>query len=542
MAQISCGGYLQCIAMTRAGEAIAWGAFFVAETDPNPGVILTATKVALPAGRRLVYVGSLNLSSFGLLDDGTVMTFPTTPEKRLLQEPGKVERVTTRSVGGTISGLTAGGLVLAGGTDALPVPAGATSFTMPTPVAIGSVYNIAVLTQPAGLSCLVANGTGSMPFGNVANVRVLCAPSSVAETALHSFAGGSGDGSGPEGSLIRASDGNFYGTTSLGGASNRGTIFRLTPAGALTVLHSFTGSFSVRTGDGFEPNGGLIQASDGNLYGTTRWGGLSDFGTVFRISLSGAYAVLRSFARDAGGGDPLGGLVQAADGNLYGTTSGGGTYSRGTVFRVVTTSGATTVLYSFGGVANDGAGPTTSLIRASDGNLYGTTTGGGAFGYGTIFRITTSGTLTQLYSFAAIGASSGGDKGLVQASDGNLYGMTSRGGANDRGTVFRMSLGGTVSTLYDFDSVSNTPAGNLVQASDGNLYGVTSCGDNNNGTVFKISLSGAASLHYLFGLGGTGDGRCPSGGLIQGSDDALYGMTSAGGAHNAGTVFRLTLK
>jgi len=231
---------------------------------------------------------------------------------------------------------------------------------------------------------------------------------------------------------MQASDGNLYGTTTKGGAnSNAGTVYKITTAGAETVMWSFGGS-----GDGVNPYASPIQASDGNLYGTTYGGGANGAGTVFKITTAGAETVLWSFGGSGDGALPDSGLMQASDGNLYGTTTSGGTNGAGTVFKI-TTAGAETVLWSFGG-SGDGAKPYGGLIQASDGNLYGTTYGGGANGAGTVFKITTTGAETVLWSFGGSGDGVNLDGALMQASDGNLYGTTYGGGANGAGTVFNI--------------------------------------------------------------------------------------------------------
>src|ERR1035437_5010146 len=196
-------------------------------------------------------------------------------------------------------------------------------------------------------------------------------------TTLHSFAGG--DGQGPYAGLVQGSAGTFYGTTLGGGASDLGTVFKITPNGTLTTLHSFTG------GDGQIPYAGLVQGSEGNFYGTTSSGGTSDLGTVFKITPFGALTTLYSFA-GSDGATPTAGLVQGSDGNFYGTTSYGPARNLGTVFKI-TPDGTLTTLYSFAG--SDGEHPTTaSLVQGSDGNFYGTTSSGGAFGNGVVFRLT----------------------------------------------------------------------------------------------------------------------------------------------------------
>jgi uncharacterized repeat protein (TIGR03803 family) len=348
------------------------------------------------------------------------------------------------------------------------------------------------------------------------------------------------DGSNPQARLIQATDGNLYGTTYYGGANNAGTVFKITPSGTLTTLHSFAGT------DGKYPLAALVQATDGNFYGTTDGGGAAGGGTIFKITPSGALTTLYSFCSQSGcadGGGPQASLVQASDGNFYGTTYGGGTNNDGTVFKI-TPSGTLTTLHSFSGA--DGANPYAGLIQATDGNFYGTTFAGGYSycalqGCGTIFKITTSGTLTTLYWF------SGADgyspyAGLVQGSDGNFYGTTYNGGAycppHGCGTVFKISASGMLTTLYSFSGGDGSnPYAGLIQATDGNFYGTTYAGAPGSGTVFKITPSG--TLTTLHSVGAGSDGIYPYAGLVQGSDGNLYGTTIYGGAAGDGTVFKI---
>jgi len=341
--------------------------------------------------------------------------------------------------------------------------------------------------------------------------------------------------------LIQANDGNFYGTTSLGGANNDGSVFRITPSGVLTTLYSFCSKSACS--DGANPIGGLIQASDGNLYGTT------EIGTVFKITLSGTLTTLGG----TGGQFPLAALIQGKDGNFYGTTSRGGSntctlrpgyrVSCGTAFKI-TPGGAVTTLASFDQAS--GFAPSSPLIQASDGNFYGTTPLGGANypGFGTVYKITPAGTLTVLHSF------DGGDgeksyAGLVQGTDGELYGTTSFGGANANysGTVFKISLSGMLTTMHSFDGPDGSGAdAALILATDGNFYGTTSgVGYNNLGTVFKITPGGAITVLHSFE--GT-DGELSYASLIEGSNGDLYGTTEFGASsacnEGCGTIFRLS--
>jgi uncharacterized repeat protein (TIGR03803 family) len=386
------------------------------------------------------------------------------------------------------------------------------------------------------------------------------AQDTVAFTTLHSF--DSKDGDDPFGTLIQATDGNLYGTTSFG-FRNGGTVFKITPSGALTTLYGFC--HQSRCTDGDVPLAGLVQAIDGNFYGTTTNGGANGHGTVFQITATRKFTELYSFCSQAAcadGSDPGAGLVQATDGNFYGTAEGGGANDGGTVFKI-TPEGTLTTLYSFcsqSGCA-DGGGPDAGLVQAADGNFYGTTMEGGVndscFGVscGTVFKITRSGALTTLYSFCSASDCSDGEfpqAALVQATDGSLYGTTTLGGANGEGTVFKITPDGTLTTLYSFCSRSGCADGSgpraaLIQATDGDLYGTTNLGGaNGGGTVFKITLSGMLMTLYTFcSKTGCTDGEGPFAGLVQDTSGKFYGTTGGGGTGGCpgggcGTVFSLS--
>jgi uncharacterized repeat protein (TIGR03803 family) len=351
------------------------------------------------------------------------------------------------------------------------------------------------------------------------------------------------DGSGPYFmSLVQGADGSLYGVTFYGGANNLGTVFKVTPAGTLTTLHSFAGYPT----DGAHPGAGLVLSTDGDFYGTTEGGGANNDGTVFRITPSGTLTTQHSF--DSTDGElPDATLVQATNGNLYGTTYQGGTstacvYGCGTVFSVAP-GGRLTTLHSFAGYPTDGATPYGALIQATDGNLYGTTlhggTGAGTDGPGTLFEITLGGTLTTLHSFDVTDGT-GPSGGLVQSTSGNFYGTTNGGGANDDGTVFKATPEGTVTTLYSFDGTDgDSPEAGLVLGTDGSFYGPTSGGGANGyGTVFKITPGGALTTLHSFDLT---DGSEPADGLVQATNGTFYGANSNGGANSDGTVFSLAV-
>jgi uncharacterized repeat protein (TIGR03803 family) len=394
------------------------------------------------------------------------------------------------------------------------------------------------------------------------------------ETVLHSFGATSMDGSGPQ-VPIQGKDGNFYGTTyggganklssgSFSGATGDGTFYMITPAGVETVLYSF-GASDV---DGLGPVGNVIQASDGNFYGTTVLGGAAGKGTVFKITPAGVETVLYSFGTSSTDAtNPSSGVIQGTDGNFYGTTGSGGangTPGYGTVF-MVTPSGVETVLYSFGASSADGQNPAGGLVQAADGNFYGTTVSGGSMadlpqgtGQGTVYRITPAGEETVIYAFGASNSDGYGPTGtLVQDSAGNFYGTTSNGGSTiSGGTLFEVTPSGVETVLHTFNpssGVDGSAPGSIILGSDGNLYGTTSSGGAGaGGIVFMITPAGAESVLYSFGNSGAvakpgTDGSFPNG-VIQGTDGNLYGTTSAGGASEsntstgAGVFFKITLR
>jgi uncharacterized repeat protein (TIGR03803 family) len=315
-------------------------------------------------------------------------------------------------------------------------------------------------------------------------------------TTLYSFNGT--DGSELTGGLVQGTDGNFYGTTDGGGAHLAGMVFRITPAGTLTTLYSFCSQQGCP--DGEWPWDTLVEARDGNFYGTTYVGGLFNgncmtsygqtCGTVFKITPTGALTTLYRFCSRPNctdGENPHAGLVQGRDGNFYGTTVSGGVQSEncpsgcGTVFKIAP-GGVLITLHSFD--SYDGESPSGTLVQASDGNFYGTTQSG------TVFKMTPSGTLTTLQNLSGSATA-----GLVLASDGNFYGTTNLGGDDNCyflgcGTVFKMTPSGTLTTLHTFEgSDGEWPYGGLVQAPDGFLYGTTNSGGTyGEGTIFRVAV------------------------------------------------------
>ena len=397
-------------------------------------------------------------------------------------------------------------------------------------------------SQPQSRLYQAADGTfyGTTKFGGGANLgTVFTMTPSGAITVLHSF-GTTDDGARAQAPLLQASDGNFYGTTAGGGVYDMGAIFRMTPAGQVSVVHAFAGGGS----EGTQPAAGLLQATDGNFYGTTPSGGSTvsggGFGTVFRLTPTGVLTVLHAFTgATADGATPQAALVQAADGSLIGTTSSGGFFRLGTVFRVTPDGTTFSILHAFGGGSLDGAQPLAALLQATDGNFYGTTQQGGASSRGTVFRMTPAGGVTVVYAFKG-GVDGASPRGLIQASDGNLYGMTSLNGAFNGGTAFRLTLAGTLTTLHTFGGNDGTsPQAGLLQAMDGIFYGTTSArGAFNGGTIFSMTPGG--DLTVVAALGGT-EGIASTAALIQGGDGNFYGTTTAGGPTGLGVIFRLAL-
>ncbi len=385
-----------------------------------------------------------------------------------------------------------------------------------------------------------------VPMRHIIGLLLFCflatvACSSQAFSTLVNFGGGT-NGIYPNGTLVLGSDGNLYGTTSNGGDNSVGTIFEVTPDGVLNTLYSFSYS------GGNEPFTGLMQANDGNFYGTTSQGGGYDVGIVYRMTPGGIVTKIHSFA-GWDGVPPSGTLILATDGYLYGVASYGGTDTIGGTVYKISLQGALTVVHSFcpNRDCSEGQAPRGTLVQASDGNFYGTTSAGGPYcagngGCGTVFKLTPDGTLTTLHYF---NQSDGAFPyaGLVLANDGNFYGTTTLGGAQNYGTVFKITPDGTFTSLHSFNNTDGRlPYGPLVQASDGYFYGATYQGglycQLGCGTVFRITPQGGfTSLHSF----DNSDGNLSYAGMLESTDGILYGTTSSGGTNYSGTLFRLVL-
>jgi uncharacterized repeat protein (TIGR03803 family) len=364
-------------------------------------------------------------------------------------------------------------------------------------------------------------------------------------TTTHSFAGQ--DGATPLAGLLLGTDGVFYRTTVQGGSgsscsSGCGTIFKITRDGVLTTLHNFVSS------DGASPVAGLIQGTDGNLYGTTEFGGTgnctyggSGCGTVFKIDAQGQLTTLHSF-NYTDGWRPDGALIQANDGNLYGTTVQGGAFGYGTVFRV-TPAGVLATLYSFCTETNctDGANPFAALVQASNGDFYGTTSEGGSGGCawgvqgGTIFRLTPGGTLTTLASVCTYP-----DDPLIRATNGSFYGSTVTGGDGGNsyctadfgfgcGTIFRISAGEVLSTVHNFNYTDGaTVYGGLFQATNGRIYGTTEVGGTGlAGTIFSLDLGLSPFITFVAPAGKVGKTAQILGSSLTGTTSVTFNGVAA---------------
>jgi uncharacterized protein (TIGR03437 family) len=419
-------------------------------------------------------------------------------------------------------GLSGVGVVLSGTQGAtLPTDGfGNYSFTVPS----GGNYTI----TPA------ANGYTFVPpnisFTNLnanqtANFAATAAP--VASlTVLASFTGKNGDASTPRAGLIQGSDGNFYGTTANGGSNNLGTIFKITPSGALTLLHSFSGS------DGSSPQGPLLEASSGNIYGTTFTGGAAGLGTVYQFTSAGALTTLKSFGQ-SNDAYPEGALIQATNGNVYGMTAGSGPFQPATVFDI-TPAGAVTTVQTFAPTV--GNGPASGLVQGSDGNFYGTVYTAPGF----VFKMTPSGILTVLYTFCSSTNCADGsspNSQLVQGVDGNFYGTTALGGISGKGILFKITPTGALTVLHSFTGPDGSLPGGLMLGTDGNFYGYSGGGANNSGTIFQVTPADVLTTLYSF----SGTEGALVGTLTQGADGSICGVTAGGGTYGQGTVFRLNL-
>lgn len=338
--------------------------------------------------------------------------------------------------------------------------------------------------------------------------------------------------------LTQGPDGYLYGTTQAGGPFDAGTFFKIGPGG-LTVLYTFGCSSNCSSGGA--PVGGLVLASDGNFYGTTSVGGPQSSGTIFKVTPSGTLTTIATFCTQTGcpnGQLPMSSLIQGSDSNLYGTTILGGTNGGGTIFKL-TPQGVLSSLYSFcqSFTCPEGNSPAGPVVQGPDGNFYGTNSLAGSAGWGTAFKVTPTGVLTTLHTFCVTTCADGAEpsSGLTLGSDGNFYGLTlvggSASGSAGGGTVFKMSPDGTLTTIYTFCnpdcSTGKGPAGNLIEGTDHNLYGSTAVGGSANlGTIFSIDFGGALTSLHTFTSKTTGED--PVGSLMQSTNGIFLGSAPSG--------------
>ncbi len=419
---------------------------------------------------------------------------------------------------------------------------------------------------PAGSYYFRAEGVNNCGVSGVSNevfVTVGGPSVPVVVTGVHQFAGAPADGSNRS-TLTFGRDGNFYGTSVTGGPVNSrcvsnlegcGVIFRMTPAGGFTVLFAFGTSSPIY------PYGTPLQASDGNFWGTTsgqeNGGGA---GSLYRMTLGGAVTFVTEL-----GGPSYSSLVQGSDGSIYGTTVANGPGScswrstqcmpssgSGTVFKV--NGDTVTYIHTFNG--SDGSQPYGGLVQAGDGSLYGTTSAGGAKNAGTIYRITPGGSFTTVYTFT--GGADGANpaySNLILGSDGFIYGTTQFGGGSaNAGVVFKMTLAGALTVLHGFtgtvtkagDAPPTTaidglqPGAGLIEGPDGNLYGVAGGGGGlGGGTAFMVTKAGVYTQLYAFG--GSSEGGSPTATFVLGPDGNLWSTAQYGGFSNRGVIFKMTI-
>jgi uncharacterized repeat protein (TIGR03803 family) len=384
-------------------------------------------------------------------------------------------------------------------------------------------------------------------LGLVWTLTALATAPALAQTAtelvLHNFTRATG--AHPIVGVIRDSAGNLYGTTTVGGTSGQGVVYKLDTARQYTVLHNFTGGLG-----GGQPYAGVIRDSAGNLYGTTSSGGTANAGVVYKLDTAGHEMVLYNFTGGTDGSEPLAGVIRDSAGNLYGTTAYGGTPCPppvqgdppgcGVVYRL-DTAGRETVLYSFTGGA-DGSVPYAGVIRDSAGSLYGTTYAGGTANDGVVYRVDTPGQETVLCSFNGYDGASP-FAGVIRDSAGNLYGTTAGGGGpfgNGQGVVYKLEPAGNITVLYSFPGGADGGEifAGVIRDSAGNLYGTTFFGGiADAGVVYKLDPSGNYTVLYSF-TGGV-NGANPYSGVIRGPKGRLFGTTYYGGTNNRGVVFEL---
>ena len=376
-------------------------------------------------------------------------------------------------------------------------------------------------------------------------------------------------GAQPSSGLMFAPNGTLYGSTEYGGTTGGGVVFSISTSGSYSAIYNFPSEYfngyTYNNGD-YDPRPAIAIDSSGNLYSTTAYSGPDESGVVYKLTPAGEFSVLHTFTGAnspyTDGLNPFAGLIMGSDGNLYGTTIEGGPSQTGSnshagmVYKI-TTSGILTPLYGF--VLPYSCDPVGGVAQASDGTLYGTTSYYGATG--SVFKLSTAGALTTLHSFSddddpTQGNSDGSQPNASPTigSDGSIYGTTSLGGTTDGGVIYKVTPDGTYSVLHEFTGNQSTadglaPVDPMVFGNDGNLYGVASGGAQSGGCVFQISPAGAYKTLYSFERSEDDEGNpiisatggAPAGALVIGSDGAIYGTAEYGGSGATGVVFKMTV-
>lgn len=445
----------------------------------------------------------------------------------------------SHTVGGTISGLPEGASVTlensAGST--LTLNANGT-FTFPARLASGSRYSVSVQSHTPAVRCVVDQGSGAIASADVASVSVSCGQGTF--SVVQAFGNATTQGGQLVSELLLTQTGDLYGTACQGGAIGGGTVFKISASGVFSVVYAI----GATANEGDCPRAGVSIDAAGNLYGTTNVGGANYRGTLFKIDTAGQFSVLHAFGDinvSGEGQDPQATPFVDSAGNVYGTTYDDNTGHNGSVYKV-DAAGQYTQLYVFPSAGGEAANPKGGgLVMDASGNLWGTALFGGANGRGAVFKIDRTGAVQTAYSFlndARDGLMPQG--GLALDSAGNFYGATVNGGRNGTGTVFKLSPAGVETVIHDFANSPNAPRhplGGVVVDSAGNLYGTTSFGGpHDTGTLFKISAAGVFSVLHAFGA--PSDGDSPQARLVIDRMGNLYGTTSAGGPLGGGTVFK----
>lgn len=358
-------------------------------------------------------------------------------------------------------------------------------------------------------------------------------------TDIYNFANNGISGANPwYVTLVQGTNGNLYGTAYNGGAFAAGTVFNITTSGSQKLIHSFTGT----TADGANPTGGLTLGTDGNFYGATQQGGLHSMGTIFKITPTGTITILHNFNSFIDGAFPWFPPILASDGNFYGTASGGGINGNGIVYKI-TSSGTFTQIYRFD--VTHGFSPIAPPTQGTDGFLYIPVAEGGTSYCGTILKLSTAGVINNTYNFPCGSGGSFPIGPLIQASNGNFYSTTQDGGTNGEGVIYQVTPSLTVTVMHSFGALfgdGTYPSAGLLLATDGNYYGSTSDGGaNGDGTLFNTSTSGTYTSLYSFNNTANLTQMDPLAPPVQATNGILYGITEFGGPANNGTVYSLDM-